>query len=225
VICGREKMNEPKQEVDVYNAMNEVARIIRYHLHQNPELTAGRIVSYFQDSNPLPSSPRPYPVEERESETRCCSACWTNYPLNSKGSSVRYICPKCTMVDKGDEAHESNIMPNVFDMREVSGHRDELKKQNKKKFVWRCLICETEIPFDPHGPGNDHEGLLPNLEGGTIEVHFGYGSKFDQLKDMLSHRDYRTQGAICDECFTKRQYLTRKVEVREARRYIVQSEG
>ena len=99
------------------------------------------------------------------------------------------------------------------------------KSDVPKKNVWRCLICKKEIPFDPHGPGDDQEGLLPNLEGGTIEIHFGYGSKFDQLREMLSHRDYRTQGAICDKCFTEKQYLTRKVEVREARRYIVQSEG
>lgn len=91
-------------------------------------------------------------------------------------------------------------------------------KKNKsinKKWKWQCLVCEKEIEYDPNGPGNDNEGLLPNLEGGTIEIHFGYGSKFDQLKDMLSRRDIRTQGAVCDECFEKKQSLTRKVEVRK----------
>lgn len=88
------------------------------------------------------------------------------------------------------------------------------------KFNWLCLCCEKEIPFDPNGPGNDEEGILPNLEGGTLEIHFGFGSKFDQLEDMLSHRDYRIQSSICDSCFQKKQHLTRKVEVRNTKRYV-----
>lgn len=87
-------------------------------------------------------------------------------------------------------------------------------------FIWKCIVCAKEIHFDPNGPGDDGGGLLPNLEGGTIEIRFGYGSKFDQLEDMLSHRDYRIQGAICDSCFLRKQYLTRKVEVRNTKRYV-----
>lgn len=95
-------------------------------------------------------------------------------------------------------------------------------KKNKsiKKWKWQCLICEKEIQFDPGAPGDDHEGLLPCLEGGTLDIHFGWFSKFDQLEDMMSQEDIRIQGAICDDCFKDRESLTRRVEVRETRRYI-----
>jgi len=83
----------------------------------------------------------------------------------------------------------------------------------------KCLICEKEIRFDPNGPGNDEEGLLPNLEGGTIEINFGYGSKFDMLPDHMYIRDIRIQSAICDNCFEKKQSLTRKVEVIKKQKY------
>lgn len=88
------------------------------------------------------------------------------------------------------------------------------------KFKWHCICCEKEIPFDPGAPGDDHEGLLPCLEGGTLDIHFGWFSKFDQLEDMMSQEDIRIQGAICDDCFKDRESLTRRVEVRETRRYI-----
>lgn len=87
-------------------------------------------------------------------------------------------------------------------------------------FIWKCIVCAKEIPFDPNGPGDDDQGLFPNLEGGTLDIHFGYGSKFDQLEDMMSHHDYRIQGAICDECFKTKCCLTRKVEARRNTRFI-----
>jgi hypothetical protein len=93
-----------------------------------------------------------------------------------------------------------------------------------KKWKWICICCEKEIPIYTDGyAGNDEEGVLPNLEGGTIEIHFGFGSKFDQLEDMLSRQDYRIQGSICDSCFQEKQNLTRKVEVRKIIKYVTKS--
>lgn len=94
-----------------------------------------------------------------------------------------------------------------------------------KKFKWICICCEKEIPVYADGyAGNDEEGTLPNLEGGTIQIHFGFGSKFDQIEDMLGHIDYRIQGGICDKCFKKKQLLTRKVMVIETRKYVTKPE-
>jgi len=87
-------------------------------------------------------------------------------------------------------------------------------------FVWKCICCEKEIPFDTGSPGDDHEGLLPCLEGGTLDIHFGWFSKFDQLEDMMSHGEYIIQGAICDDCFEKKNRLTRKVELRKNTRFV-----
>lgn len=96
-------------------------------------------------------------------------------------------------------------------------------KKNKsiKKWKWICICCGKEIPIYADGcAGNDEEGILPNLEGGTLEIHFGFGSKFDQIEDMVRHRNCRIQGAICDWCFQEKQSLTRKVEVRKSVRFV-----
>lgn len=80
-------------------------------------------------------------------------------------------------------------------------------------FEWTCICCEKEIPYDPNGAGDDSRGILPNLDGGTIDFHFGYGSKFDMLPLHMYERDIRIQGSICDNCFEKKQHLTRQIEV------------
>lgn len=129
---------------------------------------------------------------------------------NSCGCESNVYCP-----------HQDDVKMKIY----PPGPNYKSKKiKNKigdnKKWKWICICCEKEIPFDPHGPGNDDEGLLPNLYGGTVEIHFGYGSKFDQLEDMMSHRDIRIQSSICDECFTNKQNLTRRVEVRKNIKYV-----
>jgi hypothetical protein len=92
---------------------------------------------------------------------------------------------------------------------------------DNKKWKWICICCEKEVPIYIDGyPGNDEEGISPNLEGGTVEIHFGFGSKFDQIEDMMSRRDIRIQACVCDKCFTKKINLTRKIEVRKTRKYI-----
>lgn len=86
--------------------------------------------------------------------------------------------------------------------------------ENNKRFKWQCICCEKEIPVHPDGQfGDDNSGLFPSLEGGTIEISFGFGSKFDQIRDLMSPRDIRIQSAICDKCFETKKDLTRKVEI------------
>lgn len=87
---------------------------------------------------------------------------------------------------------------------------------NKNNFIWRCICCEKEIPLvfpEDTNLNNDWCGSLPNMEGGTIEIHFGYGSEFDMLPDHMFGRDVRIQSAICDSCFEVKKHLTRKIEV------------
>ena len=92
---------------------------------------------------------------------------------------------------------------------------------SRTPWKWQCLICGKEISIYADGrAGNDEEGILPNLEGGTLEIHFGFGSKFDQIEDMIRHRNCRIQGAICDWCFQEKQSLTRKVDIIEKRKYV-----
>lgn len=79
--------------------------------------------------------------------------------------------------------------------------------------TWKCICCEKPIEILEDNKDDDKNDLLPNLVGGTIEIHFGYGSKFDQLEDMVSRHDVRIQSAICDSCFYKKEHLTRKIEV------------
>jgi len=92
-----------------------------------------------------------------------------------------------------------------------------------KKFKWRCIICEKEIPIDPLAPDDDNDGTLPCIEGGTIEIHFGWFSKFDQFQD-LSNRDIRIQSCICDSCFENKKHLTRQIEVKKMTKYVPESE-
>jgi len=92
-----------------------------------------------------------------------------------------------------------------------------------ESFKWRCICCEKIIELYPDEHGCDEDGILPCLEGGILEIHFGFGSQFDQIEDMLGHIDYRIQGSICDKCFKKKQCLTRKVMVIETRKYVVES--
>lgn len=78
---------------------------------------------------------------------------------------------------------------------------------------WICIVCEKEIPFDHNCPGDDREGILPCIEGGTFEINFGWFSRFDKLEEAFTERDIRRQGCVCDDCFEKKQHLIRTIEV------------
>ena len=85
---------------------------------------------------------------------------------------------------------------------------------------WICLICEKDLtPDDPCARGNDEIATLPNLEGGTITIDFGYGSRFD---DMAGYRDcVEHQACICDDCYKEKMHLTRSIEIRSQSRFVV----
>lgn len=87
-------------------------------------------------------------------------------------------------------------------------------KVSKKKFVWTCLICEK--PVEVYCPGDDKKASYPALNGGTIEMDFAYGSKYDNLQTGETW-----QGCICDACFEKKRHLTRSVLIRTCRNWEV----
>lgn len=91
---------------------------------------------------------------------------------------------------------------------------------NGKPFVWTCIVCDKPITISHEG--RDDDGTLPNLEGGTIDIHCGYGSKYDFL-DLQSavYAEYiNLQSAVCDACIKKKSDFIRQVEIRRNNRMI-----
>lgn len=76
----------------------------------------------------------------------------------------------------------------------------------ENEFTWKCIVCEKEVEIIYEE--QQDLGILPNMEGGTIEFDFGYGSRFDTLNEP-----HRIQGCICDNCFVNKKHLTRKVAI------------
>ena len=73
---------------------------------------------------------------------------------------------------------------------------------------WICIVCEKEL-FDINKiPLPLERALFPNLEGGTMEINFGYGSEFDDGMNSIVHHS-----CICDECWKKKRHLTRAIVV------------
>ena len=59
----------------------------------------------------------------------------------------------------------------------------------------KCIVCEKDLPpFDDNMP--------ENIEGGTMDIDFGYGSVYD-----TRDRSIYFSTAICDECFNNKKYL------------------
>lgn len=85
-------------------------------------------------------------------------------------------------------------------------------------FINKCIICEKDVPIILDSSGDDKSGLLPNIEGGTLSIHFGYGSKFDLFIEEIK-REIQIQGCICDNCFDRKKHLTRKVCVKTKRQF------
>ncbi len=63
----------------------------------------------------------------------------------------------------------------------------------------RCIVCEKDLP-----PIDDK--MSDNIEGGTLDIDFGYGSTHDT---GISVGGWHTvfQTAICDGCFNKKKHL------------------
>ena len=57
--------------------------------------------------------------------------------------------------------------------------------------------------------GDDSQALWPVVEGGTVSIDFGYGSRFDDMNSdglCVEH-----QACICDDCYEAKRHLTRAV--------------
>lgn len=63
----------------------------------------------------------------------------------------------------------------------------------------KCIVCGKDLPpFDDDMP--------ENIEGGTIDIDFGYGSDHD-TGNGCSGRYFVFSTAICDKCFEKKKHL------------------
>ena len=63
----------------------------------------------------------------------------------------------------------------------------------------KCIVCEKDLPpFDDDMP--------ENIEGGTMDIDFGYGSDYD-TGNGFSGRSFYFSAVICDECFSNKKHL------------------
>jgi len=76
---------------------------------------------------------------------------------------------------------------------------------------WICLICEKSVKTDPGSTGSLKPACWPCVEGGTVEIHFGFCSRFDDMNGIVRRRGVTHQAVICDDCYEKKQRLTRSV--------------
>lgn len=81
---------------------------------------------------------------------------------------------------------------------------------------WKCLVCEKDLGATADYPGDDDQACLPNIEGGTIDIDFGFHSRFDDvnLDVRIQH-----QACICDDCYETKRELTRPVIVKHKRKW------
>jgi len=85
---------------------------------------------------------------------------------------------------------------------------------------WKCIICEKDMPIEKDFQCDDRR-LLPNIEGGTAILHFGYPSRFDQLESMIANSHETCIIAICDDCFDKKCSLAKRILIKESTEYII----
>ena len=81
--------------------------------------------------------------------------------------------------------------------------------QEQPAWKFRCIVCEQEIR-NCGSDGSDKPASLPNIEGGTIDIDFGFGSEFDTCNGW-GNRHVVCQTAICDGCMKKKRHLVRWV--------------
>ena len=85
-------------------------------------------------------------------------------------------------------------------------------------WLWKCIVCEKDLTATAGYEGQDDRACLPNLEGGTIDIDFGHGSRFDDLNGIQQSR-IRHQACICDDCYEKKIKLTRPVMAQDIRKW------
>ncbi len=66
----------------------------------------------------------------------------------------------------------------------------------------KCIVCEKDI----HLTDVFKDPPPDNIKGGTMDIDFGFGSKFD-TGNGFSGRSFHFSAAICDECFEKKKHL------------------
>lgn len=81
---------------------------------------------------------------------------------------------------------------------------------------WRCIVCEKDLPLDIilH-----EKTVLPNIEGGTMQINFGWPSSHDQLESLNRGVEERYIACICDSCFDKKRHLTKMVRINTSTKY------
>ncbi len=92
--------------------------------------------------------------------------------------------------------------------------------KKSRKFPDHCLICGKQV--DMLSKSVDSKGYLPNPKGGTIEIDFGWGSRFDDGGNGIVH-----QAVICDNCYEKatQKGLTRAVKIEKTSKFSVLPEN
>jgi hypothetical protein len=83
----------------------------------------------------------------------------------------------------------------------------------------KCIICECDLL-----PINDD--MPENIEGGTMEIDFAYGSKHDTGNGCSMGRHFVFEAEICDECFDKKKHLGQWVSLERVwkRTYVSEDE-
>ena len=77
-------------------------------------------------------------------------------------------------------------------------------------FKFICICCEKAIELC--WPNDPIDTIFPNLnDGGFIDIHCGYGSRYDMLPFMIDEYDPALQCAICDNCIQNKKKLTRMI--------------
>ena len=67
-------------------------------------------------------------------------------------------------------------------------------------FKYKCIVCEQELkPISP--VIQDDEYHVSAIEGGHINLSFGYGSSYDDLSRFGFDENVEQWSCICDSCF------------------------
>jgi len=92
---------------------------------------------------------------------------------------------------------------------------------------WFCIICSKRLPnicLTPDDDKYDNSGVHPNIEGGTAEISFGYGSRHDQIENLLECANYRYIGCICDDCFDDKRSLIKRVLIEKRYKFTIKED-
>lgn len=82
---------------------------------------------------------------------------------------------------------------------------------------WYCIVCSKHLIniFLEKGSKFNNPDSFPVIEGGTAQISFGYGSRYDQIENLAECTNYKYIACICDDCFSDKKSLIKKVRLRE----------